>query len=239
MRAGLQWLPLLLVACAAESGSTGSALSPPPPADTGELSWVGPGLALPLAEPERYNTVLGVDHDPAVHEPGIGELNCTDYAGRGFPNCYDEHDGTDYLLQGGFDAMDMGSSRVLAAAPGTVSLTEDGNYDRCHGDLGTGDIDCDGHEMRANKVEITHQGGWVSRYLHLMAWSVVVEEGQEVEAGEMLGFVGSSGNSFTPHLHLELWDAEGQVVDPYSGPESQDWTLWCDQGDEDDLPGGC
>lgn len=236
-RAGpLLGLLLLLPACAGAAGDTGvHALSPTTPADEPP----GPRLALPLAEPERFDTVVGVDHDPEVQGSGLDQLRCWDYAERGFPHCYDEHDGSDYILRGGFDAMDAGSSPVIAAAAGRVSLAVDGNYDRCHGDLSTGENDCDGHEMAANLVELTHEDGWVTRYLHLARDSVAVAEGDEVSQGQHLGLVGSSGNSFTPHLHLEVWDEEGVVVDPYAGPASQSWSLWCDQGDEDDLPGGC
>ena len=227
-----------LGACA-ESDTGGLYKGPPPEAalDTGD----GPSLrlSLPLAEPSRYDTVLGVDHDPIIQEPGLGQLTCLDHAERSFPHCYDEHLGTDFLLQGGFGSMDAGSSAVIAAAPGTVTLAEDGHYDRCHGDLASGGNDCDGYEMIANKVEITHEDGWVSRYLHLKQGSVAVAVGDEVSRGQQLGLVGSSGNSYTPHLHLELHDAEDNVVDPYAGPASQDWSLWCDQGDLDDLPGGC
>lgn len=232
---GLAGLLLLLGGCVADGEDALADLSPAPP--SGEAP--GPLLALPLAEPHRFETVVGVDHDPEVQGGGIDQLRCWDYAERGFPHCYDEHDGSDYILQGGFDAMDAGSSPVIAAAAGTVSRTVDGNYDRCHGDLSTGENDCDGHEMAANLVEITHPGGWVSRYLHLATDSVAVVEGEAVERGRELGLVGSSGNSFTPHLHLEILDEDGRVVDPYAGPASQSWSLWCDQGDEDDLPGGC
>jgi hypothetical protein len=106
-------------------------------------------LALPVAELELIDPpVIGVDHDPEVYE-GIYRAYCTDYMGRGFPHCYDEHDGSDLMLEGGFEAMDAGSATILAAYPGTVVDREDGNYDRCHADFGSQDVDCDGHPMLA------------------------------------------------------------------------------------------
>ncbi len=39
---------------------------------------------------------------------------------------------------------------------------------------------------------------------HLMLDSIVVEEGQDVQQGELLGLCGNSGNSTEPHLHLSL-----------------------------------
>ena len=43
----------------------------------------------------------------------------TDYLGRGFPHCYDNHTGSDFILQGGFSAMDDGTT-VVAAADGSL-----------------------------------------------------------------------------------------------------------------------
>ena len=193
-------------------------------------------LAFPLLERELFTETAGVDHDPAVYE-GIEQLICTAYDGRNFPACYDEHKGSDYMLEGGFDTMDAGSASVLAAADGVVLSVEDGHYDRCHGDASTFQNDCDGHEMTANHVVLEHEGGWTTRYWHLMTDSVAVEPGQQVACGEVLGKVGSSGNSSAPHLHFELQDASGVDVDPYAGEHSQDQTFWVEQGEPEHLPG--
>jgi murein DD-endopeptidase MepM/ murein hydrolase activator NlpD len=205
-------------------------------------------FALPLSEPERFNLVVGVDHDPAVSagDDPLGSTVCTDYLERGFPHCYDEHDGSDYILQGGFGAMDEGSTHILAGADGTVTLARDGHYDRCRADA-SGVVDCDGHEMVANAVILEHTGTdgrrYRSKYWHMMKDTVAVEEGQDVHQGDVLGKVGSSGNSSMPHLHFQLevevaadtWE----VVDPYAGPASQELSYWCAQGPAEGLPGGC
>ncbi len=51
-------------------------------------------------------------------------------------------------------------------------------------------------------VEIDHGHGIVTRYAHLK--SISVEEGETVEAGTIVGKVGSSGRSTGPHLHYEI-----------------------------------
>jgi murein DD-endopeptidase MepM/ murein hydrolase activator NlpD len=182
--------------------------------------------------------VTGVDHDPEEH--GDRSAICTSYLGYGFPDCYDGHGGSDILLAGGFEAMDEGSVEVLAAADGEVVETEDGHYDRCHADAeAEGGISCDGYGMEANYVVILHATGDTTRYYHLMQDSVVVEAGEAVSQGDVLGRVGSSGVSSTPHLHFELRDAQGVVVDPYAGPYSQEETWWCAQNERGELPGGC
>ncbi len=181
---------------------------------------------------------MGVDHDPEVHE-GIYRAICLDYLSRGFPHCYDEHDGSDFILDGGFDAMDAGSATIIAAADGVVLETEDGHYDRCHADLATADVSCDGYEMVANSVILEHETGHRTLYWHMMNGSVAVQEGQQVTRGTVLGVIGSSGYSSTPHLHFELQDAEGQAIDPFAGELSQPETWWCQQGDGEEPPGSC
>jgi len=196
-------------------------------------------LNMPLAEPDRFSKpVMGVDHDPEDHE-GAYQVVCSDYLGRPFPHCYDGHDGSDFLLEGGFDAMEADSATIIAAAPGIVVRIEDGHYDHCHGDINTFDVSCDGHEMIANSVTLEHDGGWQTLYWHMMTDTVTVEEGDEVALGDVLGIVGSSGRSSQPHLHFELQEPDGTSVDPFAGEMSQETSYWCEQGHEDGFPGDC
>lgn len=58
------------------------------------------------------------------------------------------------------------------------------------------------HKGQGNVVEITHAGGYVSRYAHLA--DVVVSKGQKVARGRRIASVGISGSSFAPHLHYEV-----------------------------------
>jgi murein DD-endopeptidase MepM/ murein hydrolase activator NlpD len=192
----------------------------------------------PLTDPSLLSQKVGVDHDPAVYD-GAEEILCKDFDGRPFPWCYDEHHGSDFLLEGGFDAMDAGSTPIVAAATGTVIETADGNYDRCH--VTPYGIDCDGYPMTANYVILEHEGGYRTLYWHMKTDSVAVTVGQSVACGETLGLVGSSGNSSGPHLHFQLEDSNETVIDPYAGPYSQPETWWAEQGDPEGYPGlnGC
>lgn len=62
-----------------------------------------------------------------------------------------------------------------------------------------------------NLVRIDHGGGVETVYAHLS--DVFVTSGERVEAGKLIGTVGSEGNSTGPHLHLEV-QVDGRSVDP-------------------------
>lgn len=61
-------------------------------------------------------------------------------------------------------------------------------------------------------VVIRHDTHYKSLYGQMTA-DVRVEKGQVVKAGELIGFVGSSGKSTGPHLHYEVIK-DGEHVDP-------------------------
>jgi murein DD-endopeptidase MepM/ murein hydrolase activator NlpD len=63
-----------------------------------------------------------------------------------------------------------------------------------------------------NKIAIQHEGGLVTWYAHLSAFEVQV--GDKVVAGQLIGLVGSTGNTTGPHLHLEIRPHKDVPVDP-------------------------
>lgn len=66
-----------------------------------------------------------------------------------------------------------------------------------------------------NMVIIRHADGSTSRYAHQSRLNV--EVGQEVGRGDVIGYVGHTGNATGPHLHLERRDPHGVPVNPLNG----------------------
>jgi murein DD-endopeptidase MepM/ murein hydrolase activator NlpD len=137
-----------------------------------------------------------------MYFPLIGDYPFTDNFGepRGGGRTHD-----------GIDIMAPKMTPVVAAASGTVSWMHDGTEKTC----------C--------ALELLHDDGWASRYIHLnndtpgtddgLGWGFAegIEVGARVTAGSLIGWVGDSGNAewTGPHLHFELHGPDGTVINPY------------------------
>ena len=94
----------------------------------------------------------------------------------------------------GLDMAAPMNTPVRAAKAGTVTLSRDdsGGYGKW--------------------IEVKHADGSRTRYPHLNSRGVQV--GEQVAAGQVIGKVGSTGNSTGPHLHFEIIDPSGRNIDP-------------------------
>jgi murein DD-endopeptidase MepM/ murein hydrolase activator NlpD len=92
----------------------------------------------------------------------------------------------------GLDISANSGEPVVATADGDVtSATTNGNY--------------------GNFIEIDHGFGITTRYGHLSRFGVM--HGQRVRRGDVIGYVGSTGRSTSPHLHYEIW-MNGKLTNP-------------------------
>ena len=65
-----------------------------------------------------------------------------------------------------------------------------------------------------NKVVITLDDGTELWFCHMADFAT--SSGEEVRAGEVIGYIGTTGNTTGPHLHLEVRPGAGDPVDPYA-----------------------
>jgi biotin carboxyl carrier protein len=66
--------------------------------------------------------------------------------------------------------------------------------------------------ITGNYVMIDHGKNEYSLYAHLQPGSVAVRVGDQVKAGDVIGKLGSSGNSTEPHLHFHVCDKSDPLM---------------------------
>lgn len=95
----------------------------------------------------------------------------------------------------GLDFAAPSGTPIRAVASGTVTSV---GYDGAYG----------------NKTVITLEDGTELWYCHQTSY--IVSAGEQVQGGDLIGYVGSTGNVTGPHLHLEVRPGGGDPVDPYN-----------------------
>ena len=101
-------------------------------------------------------------------------------------------------LHAGVDLISPAGTPVVAAANGTLTRqTTDG-------------------ERSGNAWWLTTSTGTYFFYAHLASFSNGLSVGSRVQAGDVIGSVGSTGNAVSTHLHFEIHPGGGGPVNPYS-----------------------
>ena len=98
----------------------------------------------------------------------------------------------------------------IAAEEGTVVVSL---YDGTVEEVGKDDKD-------GNYIIIKKEKGCTVKYSHLKD-APNVSKGNKVDLGEEIGKVGSTGESTGPHVHIEVTDEKGTLIDPMSIIEYQ------------------
>lgn len=111
----------------------------------------------------------------------------------------------------GIDIAGPSGTPILASAAGTVTQTYTWNGIVTRGDWNS----------YGNYVVIEHEGGYSTRYAHLLQY--IVSEGEHVEAGQVIGYMGTTGNSTGTHLHFEMYGPQGRFSARQVFPDIPVW----------------
>jgi murein DD-endopeptidase MepM/ murein hydrolase activator NlpD len=131
----------------------------------------------------------------------VSSITYFDRGGGKLPT-YKRHKGTDFFMSEG--------TKILASAPGMVTEV---NYNWQPGTF----------------VTVNHGNGTSISYCHLS--QTLVNNGQKVKRGEIIGLSGNTGSSSTPCLHFQL--QYGVVVNQFNGldPFSDKNSAWTKDND--------
>lgn len=92
------------------------------------------------------------------------------------------------------------NKEIIAPADGKVVKIIDGMKDNEIGETNTS-------QPEGNCVVIEHKNNEYSMLAHLKQASIVVNEGDSVKQGQLIGKCGNSGNSTEPHLHFQVMNS--------------------------------
>lgn len=101
-----------------------------------------------------------------------------------------------------YNEMRFHAGEDIGAPSGTPILAADSGMATVIPDNGNG---------YGNYIMINHGGGRVTLYAHMSAFAI--SNGATVNQGDVIGYVGSTGNSTGPHLHFEV-RVNGATTDP-------------------------
>ncbi len=99
----------------------------------------------------------------------------------------------------GVDIIAARGNLVYAAAEGTITKVY---YDRPG-------------SLSGNGVRLTTDDGTYFFYAHFDTIAEGISPGVRVQAGQVVGTIGATGNTSTPHLHFEIHPGGGTAVNPY------------------------
>lgn len=134
---------------------------------------------------------------PSLAELGLPTLQAFPVQGRcGFSDTWGAarsagrtHEGTDIIGARGL--------ALYAAMDGVISK------------MTTGGV------LGGTSLRLTAADGTYFYYAHLDSFAANLVNGQAVRAGQIVGYLGSTGDTNTPHLHFEVHPKGGAAVNPY------------------------
>ncbi len=178
----------------------------PTPVDVRTL----PVLTAPLVG-ERYIAADGCC-DAVRHTRAMLPVNGETFVAQRYAIDYEQADDQNRIFTG--DPSDPASyvifgREVHAVADGTVVGTRNDLPQQVPGTYPAG-IPLD--EADGNFVVLDIGDGFFVNYAHMQPGSVRVGLGDKVNAGDVIGLVGNTGNSVAPHLHLHVMDTASPLA---------------------------
>ena len=135
-------------------------------------------------------------------------LNGKHYISLDYGNTYSDksfHKGLDLIADK--QKSDTSADYIVAFADGEVV--------HCYNDMSGTTTDTKTTASMGNYVTLKHTNGYYTRYMHMRKGSVKVKVGDKVVKGQVLGFMGNTGNSNGRHLHFDI-SSPVYIVGSYS-----------------------
>jgi murein DD-endopeptidase MepM/ murein hydrolase activator NlpD len=160
-----------------------------------------------VGPPLRGSNYLAADSccDSTLHRQASLPINGRIRLAQRYAVDYEQLDADDRIYSGEkeVDSYTIYGQEAIAVADAAVVTVVDGVPEQEPGEFPQG---VSPEEADGNSVILDIGGGNYVLYGHFQPGSVRVKEGDRVRRGDVLGLVGSSGNSLAPHLHFHVMD---------------------------------
>ncbi len=175
---------------------------------------VGPGAVVVAAPLKGKRWVIGGGccTPPSYHRGATLPINGSIRVSERFAIDFVQLNDKDMLYDGDMkEVADYAyfGDEIYSVADGTVVGTEDGLPEQVPGKLPEGAT----IQMAAgNHVVVDIGEGRYAFYAHMQPGSLKVKVGDAVKTGQVLGLLGNTGNTDTPHLHFHIMDSPSPLT---------------------------
>ena len=148
----------------------------------------------------------GCCEPPSYHRGATLPINGAIHVAERFAIDFVQLNDKNMLIAGPIDKLSSYAffgDEIYAVADGTVVGTADGLPEQVPGKL---PADATIQMAAGNHVVVDIGEGRFAFYAHMQPESVRVKVGDKVKTGQVLGLLGNSGNTDTPHLHFHVMD---------------------------------
>jgi hypothetical protein len=181
---------------------------------TGDPLPVGPAAVViaPLLKGSRWVAGGGCCAPPSCHRGASLRINGAIHVAERFAIDFVQLNDKNMLISGPMDQLSSYAyfgDEIYAVAHGTVVGTADGLPEQVPGKL---PADATIQIAAGNHVVVDIGEGRFAFYAHMQPGSVRLKVGDKVKTGQVLGLLGNSGNTDTPHLHFHVMDGPSPLL---------------------------